>query len=103
MRPARSSAVRGFVVERERVEIDDRRRSRAWIEATRVGETVSVVRPRKSILSMPAFSSAFMSYCVTTTVSSSRSSPLARPQRRWPAPWRRREDRDVVVERARAR
>ena len=32
--------------------------------------TVNVVRPRKSILSMPAFSSAFMSYCVTTIVSS---------------------------------
>ncbi len=31
---------------------------------------VSVVRPRKSIFSMPAFSSAFMSYCVTTTRSS---------------------------------
>ena len=33
--------------------------------------TVSVVSPRKSILSMPAFSRLFMSYCVTTTDSSS--------------------------------
>jgi hypothetical protein len=38
--------------------------SASWI-------TVSVVRPRKSILSIPAFSSDVMSYCVTTTVSSS--------------------------------
>ena len=38
--------------------------------------TVSVVRPRKSILSMPAFSSAVMSYCVTMTRS---SSPLPEP------------------------
>ena len=37
--------------------------------------TVSVVRPRKSILSMPAFSSAFMSYCVTITRSSSPPPP----------------------------
>ena len=45
--------------------------SASWI-------TVSVVSPRKSILSIPDFSSAFMSYCVTTT----DSSPLAEP----PAP-----------------
>ena len=36
---------------------------------------VSVVRPRKSILSIPVFSSAFMSYCVTTIDSSSREPP----------------------------
>ena len=55
--------------------------------------TVSVVRPRKSIFSMPAFSSAFMSYCVTTIAL------VAVPA---PAPLRRlRADRDVLVERAR--
>ena len=43
---------------------------RALMAASASWMTVSVVSPRKSIFSMPACSSMFMSYCVTTTRSS---------------------------------
>ncbi len=44
---------------------------RCSIAASASCNTVSVVRPRKSILSMPACSRQFMSYWLTITCSSS--------------------------------
>ncbi len=49
------------------------RRSAIMVSASRI--TVSVVRPRKSIFNMPAFSRQFMSYWLTTTCSSSALEP----------------------------
>jgi hypothetical protein len=50
--------------------------------------TVRVVRPRKSIFNMPAFSRQFMSYCVTMTRSSTPDSRVPSPdESRFPLPF----------------
>ena len=77
--PARSMRKRRRVLERQRIADRAPSRSRARIDSTASSMTVSVVRPRKSIFSIPAFSSAFMSYWVTTMrlVAVRRADPCA--------------------------
>ena len=61
------------IVERQLVEVDLDRRASCAIRRTALSSSVSVRRPRKSILSRPTFSRSPMTHCVVTTA----SSPLA--------------------------